>query len=334
MAELAQQRLEMDTIKENRRRLEQFAKRIGTHDGSGRDALRAWMTAIDHAAEWTGATNSLILEMVGYLATGSLATTIRQFVRDAQAQDRTWVLVKAAVVTHYLADDEQEYLRSIVEGLRQNPYEDSREYGRRFQTAVQDAYDRNQLEIPLVMERLVKLFVGGIRDAQVRTHINLQRPAHITRAIALANTAARAVSLSETDRRIEEPMEIGALPLKKTTPPEMDSLMELVTELKGAMKGLQKQVGRMEREIHDPVTGPAVTDNRGGAPNKNIYRGIPRQTRTPPHKFGKPAWTDDGRPVCYACGEGGHMARECQSRRNEAATAQQGGQAIRSRSGN
>ena len=142
-----QQRLNLEATKEVRRRLEQHAKRIGVIDGSNREALREWLQNIDHAAAWTGANDGLLLEMVGYLATGGLAIQIRTYIAQlAAGQHASWGGVKAGIEEAFLNEDEREYLRARVEQLTQNPYEDSREYGRCYREAVGRAYDPLDLQ--------------------------------------------------------------------------------------------------------------------------------------------------------------------------------------------
>ena len=97
--------------------------------------------------------------MVGYLSKGSLRTSIADFV-EAHPGGVTWNQVKANITIVFLAEDEAEHQRSNIEGLRQQPYQDSREYGLKFMAAVQKANSQAELQVPLVMERLVKLFIG------------------------------------------------------------------------------------------------------------------------------------------------------------------------------
>ena len=62
---------------------------------------------------WTGARDSLMLEMIGYLATGSLAVQIWGYIQSAA--DATWSGAREAIITAFLNEDEREYLRSKVE---------------------------------------------------------------------------------------------------------------------------------------------------------------------------------------------------------------------------
>ena len=134
--------------------------------------------------------------MVGYLSKGSLRTSIADFV-EAHPGGFTWDQVKSNITTVFLAEEEAEHQRSNIEGLRQQPYQDSREYGLKFMAAVQKAYSQAELQVPLVMERLVKLFIRGLRDWDTRTQVHLARPANLMDAITQANDVAPAVSMAE-----------------------------------------------------------------------------------------------------------------------------------------
>lgn len=280
-----------------RKRLEQHARRINSCDGSVREQLRDWLEAVSEAKRWTGCGDPLILEMVGYLASGALRSGIGDYVEGLGLEGATWDGVRDHVTRTFLDEDEAELQRGSVDRLKQAPYQDSREYGLKFSTAVQKAYTAAQLEVPLVMERLVKLFINGLRDREVRTQVHLARPADLEAAINRANSVARAVSLAETERRSEEPMEVGALPIGAQ---KEDEFMSLLKELTGSLRGLQKQLGRVEKKVDGPGTGPPP-DARG---RNNGQRG-------PRKKFGKPRFEKDGTPNCYNCGESGHFARNC-----------------------
>ena len=298
--DLQQARLNLEATREIRRRLEQHAKKIGIADGSNRESLREWIRGVDTASVWTGATDSLVLEMVGYLASGSLATQILEYLQaSAPGDPATWDGAKAAIIRAFLNEDEREYLRSKAEKVTQYPYEDSREYGRRYREAVNRAYEPTDLQLPLIAERLTRQFVQGLRDKAVRTQVFLQRVATIDAAIEAANTAARAVGLAETDTRVEEPMEIGALPLpaKPESLAEWSEFRQLLKTIQGEMKSIRKALATPPPEHPPRADRPPPRQQRGRLP--------------PPRRDSRPR----PRTGCYECESPEHFARDCPQRR-------------------
>ena len=246
--------------------------------------------------------------MVGYLSKRSLRTSIADYV-EQNPGGVTWICVRGHISTVFLAEDEAEHQRTSIESLHQQPYQDSREYGLKYMTAVQKAYTPAELQVALVMEHLVKGFISGLRDREVRTQVHLARPANLTLAIARANNVARAVSMAECAHRTEEPMEVAALPLEMGAAKKEEECWAILKELSGSIQGLQKQLGRMEKQSQERrMESPPQRFNRSATQTQGQER-PPRRK-----KFHKPAYNQDGTLNCFACGQGGHIARECPNR--------------------
>ena len=198
---------------------------------------------------WTQVDDALTLEMVDYLSKGDVAVTIRNLVEEAQAagQNATWDAVKDRLTELYLDDDERGYRRELVDNLRQTPYQDTSEYGRKFSTAVQKAYTAPELLVPLVLQRVIKTFISSLRDKHVRTQVHLDRPATLAAAVQDADAASRAISRAEVEGRTEEPMEVGALTAKAQQTFE-DEVLKTLKGLQGQCTGLQKQIHKLEKE--------------------------------------------------------------------------------------
>ena len=142
MIQMQQHRLNLEATREIRRRLE-HAKWIGVTDGTNRESLREWLRGVDNARTWVNAYDNLIMEMVGYLISGSLATMVGNYITESSPEEHTWIGVKNAIIKAFLDEDEQEYLHSKVDNVLQSLYED-------YRTHVTRAYEAEESAVPLV----------------------------------------------------------------------------------------------------------------------------------------------------------------------------------------
>ena len=288
--ENARLRLQLDGTREIRRRLEQFASRIGTSDGSNREALREWIDGIDHAYAYVGNQDNLVIEMVGYLTKGTLAKVVRERMLALRDGERTWDTCKKTIIDNFLNLNEMEYLRNKVENMSQGPYQDMRQYANNFALAVDKAYTDAEQRIDLIQKSLIKSFVKGIRDQTIRAQVHLQDKPTLAEVIREANKVSLALYKAEVETRNIEPMDISAIypgdAAATANSKETGELKQLVKTLQGEVKSLRKTV-EQER------------------------RGRSRTRR-------KPSFNAEGKPLCFSCQKYGHMARDCRS--NQIAT--------------
>ena len=221
------------------------------------------MRKIDHCKAWSGVSDHMIIELVGALVIDPLAKTLRdhkaELAKEDPPREPSWDDLKRIIRENFLSERESEILRDQVTTITQEPYEDSRTYSLRFKTAVQRAYTAEEQKIDIVKLDLIRRFINGFRDQDVKLHCHLKNPTSLDDAIASANAAARAVSLSEPDPRDIEPMELGslsapihALPLTTTPSQPPKPPTSPLDELKSCMKGIQKEIASLRKEIKPP----------------------------------------------------------------------------------
>ena len=274
--------------REMRMKLEKFAKNIGPVDGSSREEVRRWLDAVDHAKKWVDASDVYILEMVGALMRGNLAShmlTYKGTVRDA-GEVLTWDKVKKEIEKQFLDSDEKQFLRLSLDRMCQQAFEDTRAYAQRFKEAVRKAYTPEDLKIALIQETLIRTYVGGLRDLELRRQIYLEEPDDLAAAIDESYASTRAISLAERSRahtmqeRHEEPMEIGAvgghMGIDLTSKAKDPNIVKLEKQL----EALQATMATMSSSL----------------------KSLAPQSNNTGYK---------GRRRCFKCKEEGHLARDC-----------------------
>ena len=123
---------------------------------------------------------------MAYLSKGALNSSISDYVQHKDAAvGVTWDGVRRPVTSVFLDEDEGEHLRNYVDSLKQSQYQDSLEYGQKYTVAVQKAYTVEQRAVPLVMERIIRGFVNGLKDNVVRTQVFLAGPANLVDVLTM-----------------------------------------------------------------------------------------------------------------------------------------------------
>ena len=168
-----QKRLDLAVADSVRRKLAQYAKHISVVDGTEKGDLRKWLQAVDHAKHSVEPGDPMLIEMIGPLITGGLATFVRTKLQSWDEDHRTWEKLRAAIVTQFLGKGEARYWKDKVERLKQESYETVREYASRFMFHVNQAYTQDQLKESVVAERLVNKFIKGIRNSIIRGTVTM-----------------------------------------------------------------------------------------------------------------------------------------------------------------
>ncbi len=302
-----------DALQISMKLMERHAKRIGVQDGVNKSALREWLEDISSAKEWTAASDVIVLANVGCLVKGNLDTSIRNWIRDYDIEgvNVTWALIRGKIEGEFLDADEREHLRKNLEAMRQKAGQDVKEFSREFQKAVKLAYSNEEMGVPVVLEQVIRLFVASLRQESVRMLVYMGRPATLVDAYKAGQSADRAMSYAKADARVEEPMEIGAAKVSDRAEDSQD--IELgafgkvvdrkpteVNKLLETIKMLETKVSTLEKK-NSQQSGHKYWPHRRGRGDG------PKQMRN----GGRPQWTADDRPICWGCGQAGHLRHNC-----------------------
>ena len=186
--------------------------------------------------------------------------------------------------------------------------QDVRDFSVTFDQKVKRSYTLAERQVPLIQERLVKLFIDRISNREVRVRVYGARPNNIDQAFQLAITADRAEIMAG---RTEEPMEIGAASVllpKDTAPlpsPSPDKSQQ------DFYKSLVASLNRIENQVKQIKTGGKPQQPKQGQNESNPPQQQGRYQPKMIPKFNKPAWNLDGTPNCFRCGQAGHRGFEC-----------------------
>ena len=217
-AHFPQLNYQLNLRRDNRTLLRDWADRVGTCDGNNRQLLRDWKDGWDRVRRYTDVSEDEFLKALIPTAKNPLQTLIDQWVteRVADGQPCTWELLKEHISQQGLAADEQEYLRDRLDRIRQEEFDDLRRYTIKFKECVRQAYSQAERAIPLINERIIKLYIAGIRSHLVRERVYMERPATLEAAVEHCKNVGRALELADK-RHVsfgsveEEAMEIGAV---------------------------------------------------------------------------------------------------------------------------
>ena len=342
MNQINDQRRVIEHMEQVKKRIKDFAIGISVCTGDNRDDLRRWLSQIDDVRQWTNAPDSLIIDLAGQLSTGALFKALIRARDGLQGPQVTWPNVRALVSTQFLDADEPQYLQARLDKCIQQPFEDVGAYTRRFQNQVDMAYADDEVNVPCVRNRLISLYVGGLKDQAVRQQVCVVRHATLLQAQTSAQDVERSfkVSMSEARgiqqqqgivQRQEEPMDISAV-----TANIQQSLQQTLDK---AVKQLAQQMGTVQGELKSLrklSTMPGAATPSSSIGNEHLSQahppGIPQQGYTthaqaasqqPPWWYNQPpAWVSQQQPQQQHQGQQQHQMQQQQQPQSHPAYAQ------------
>ena len=206
-------------------------------DGTSIPLVREWLMEVQMARAYFSVAHKEIdtRKLVAKTLQGPMKRCYERFL-DAQPDRNnvTWAAIKLSIKGSYLTPDEDEFLRTELEKIKQTSYETTGAYGRRFAEAANTAYaegDRNAVVMAVVLERYIK----GLRSHALKKRLIQEAvPATIDAAMAaVENYSAQderlrrmSSSSSTYDNHrdaTDEPMEVGAMYAPRDPPHQTPS---------------------------------------------------------------------------------------------------------------
>ena len=311
-------------------------------DGSCPDLIRTWTTEVALARGLPD--NEAAIELITSTSSGALKLELESFLDEQEDWNGTpWNAIRTHLLQCFVSSDHQEFLRSLVAKIKQNPGENILAYNRRFRQAASEAFpgDRN----PDQNRELVRLYGKGLLEASAAKKLVEQGwPLTLELAFARMNNRSTAQERYQHLGRDEEPMEISPLPkttrgseLPRTpqTPQQqtVDGLRKSLDQVLTKVEKLDLQQKQMAAGVRSrmpsALTGTGHHDLRYGQPARlppqpsAYYNGRPSRddygssgSSSSRNRSGGSSFSSrnrsggsDGR--CFRCGRLGHFARSC-----------------------
>ncbi|XP_013412200.1 uncharacterized protein LOC106174965 [Lingula anatina] len=279
---------------EHQTKLDVLCRAIKPCDGSIPDDTRDWIDQIERTIPRTEEIEHATIKLALQTAQGSMAGEIDYFLNQQPEYFGTdWTVLRNHIRRVFLSADETSCIRAELERIKQSQFENTASYNRRFRDVARKAYPLPRSE---EAERLlIKAYTRGLHEIRLaRDMIRKGRPSTLQEAMRYVDNEEVGDLLfqtvygdrnSNTQRRIEEPMEIGA-----TQP--VDQVPRWATELKESILSALKSAAQREP--------PMTSSNTRQHPRK-----------PPQSSKDSKGWTADGQIKCFHCGKVGHVKAEC-----------------------
>lgn len=319
-------------------RIQSLTKHVRTFHGEGTTKFSNWLRDMDQLSP------SIDSERMCILATLTLGGSAGSFVsRTLKSEPQTtWEQLRKSLKERYSDLTDPALAQERCRQLHQKKGESVQNFAERLRSAAIDAYD--DVNVPHVQKSLVETFQRGITDDSLARKLIRKKYEKLEDAITFATDEVRADRTFEMYRHAhttEEPMEIDIV--QQTTETEtLGKIQENIKRLSEQLDKVSKQIRPQNRNFgprrtqstppprqtsgpqygqdrpsHPPPSAPAGRNvpnsaESTGAPARaqlpDFSRPPPRAPATPRSRY---QWTQDGRPICAACGKIGHVYRQC-----------------------
>jgi hypothetical protein len=171
-------------------------------------------------------------------------------------------------------------------------------------------------------------FIDGLIDRALRRELRRQVRANEADEdadeLSFTDIRKEAALLDAGDDPQERKEEAKVKAIQAPEDPTLRKILKAIEDQGKSLSDLVKKVGE-QQAAEGGAQGTTQSSQggqygRGRGRGRGGYRPRGRGYQPPRQDSSGPAWTDDGHPICYGCGEVGHMRAGCP--RNEAAPVQ------------
>ena len=226
-----------------RAEIKKLVKRVRVADGSVPHLVREWIEDIEMCGPYINNDDASFRSIVEETIQGTLRRAYERFMSgQANRQAVTWAAIRTHVRAAFLTIDEDEYLRSQVERVRQTAYEGNVAYGRRFQETADRAYPIAN-RAPAEERIILTAYIKGLRNKDI-----VKRLVQETRPDTLAAALTAIEEFTADEERFKR---YGWLPTeRKEEPMEVSSLAEN-SKINETLSKLTRQLSGMESSFSD-----------------------------------------------------------------------------------
>lgn len=319
-------------------RIQSLTKHVRNFHGEGTTKFSNWLKDMDQLSP------SIDSERMCILATLTLGGSAGSFVsRTLKSEPQTtWEQLRKSLKERYSDLTDPALAQERCRQLHQKKGESVQNFAERLRSAAMDAYD--DVTVSHVQKSLVETFQRGITDDSLARKLIRKKYEKLDDAITFATEEVRADRTFEMYRHAhatEEPMEIDIV--QQTAETEtLGKIQEKIQKLSEQLDKVSKQIRPQNRNFgprrtqstppprqtsapqygqggpsHPPPPAPAGRN----VPNSAQSTGTPARSQLPDFSRPPPSaptpprsryqWTQDGRPICAACGKIGHIYRQC-----------------------
>lgn len=287
-------------------RIQSLTKHVRQYHGEGSAKFTNWLTDMDQLATTCDSERMCVLATLtlGGMAGTYTARVIQENPGIQWADLRKKLRERFSEVDAYMA-------RERCRRLRQNKGESVQNFGERLLAAAREAFDN--VNEPEVQQILVETFQKGVSDDRLARKLIRKRFDTLERAVEFASeeqVAERTFEMYRSRQAPEEPMEVDVVQTPGTEE-SLGAIQKSIQELNSKLERVAKQVRRPNKgtpPVHQVPLQQTPSVPKGPGPDFTVP---PPPFVPAPVAATKYRWTDDGRPICAACGRIGHVQRRC-----------------------